>query len=99
MPLKHLSRRTVQLITGHGEFGMHLYRIGKRESGLCELCQVEDDPIHRITTCSIFEDIRNTISIQLDTKLPMTPSLLLPILYDNQALFAPFGEQNLPNPS
>jgi hypothetical protein len=38
-----------QILTGHGEFGCHLHRIGKADSDLCETCRdATDDPIHRM---------------------------------------------------
>jgi hypothetical protein len=41
-----------QVLTGHGEFGCHLHRIGKEESDTCDICPgATDDPIHRILEC------------------------------------------------
>lgn len=58
------TRESVQLITGHGNFGAHLLRIGKSINGLCELCHSLDDSIHRLTTCGRYEDARlNLINI------------------------------------
>jgi hypothetical protein len=47
--LPHLTWNRTQVLTGHGEFGCHLLRIGKREDDLSETCEDEsDDPRHCI---------------------------------------------------
>lgn len=40
-----------QVLTGHGQFGCHLKRIGKRECDECDTCAKRDDPRHRIIEC------------------------------------------------
>jgi hypothetical protein len=47
--LPHLDFVRTQVLTGHGEFGCHLYQIGKEESDACP--DATDDPIHRRLDC------------------------------------------------
>lgn len=41
-----LERKTVMLLSGHGEMGLHLRRIGKADTSHCEECQLPDTPKH-----------------------------------------------------
>jgi hypothetical protein len=46
------GHQRTQVLTGHGNFRCHLYRIGKEDCDRCEECpDAPDDPIHRIIDC------------------------------------------------
>lgn len=50
LPVTNFTR--TQVLTGHGSFGCHLYRIGKTETDECDACpNLRDDPKHRILNC------------------------------------------------
>jgi hypothetical protein len=62
----HLTWNRTQVLTGHGEFGCHLLRIGKREDDLCETCEDEsDDPRHRILHCPRYLMAQEAINEEL----------------------------------
>ena len=68
--------RGSQVLTGHGAFGCHLYRIGKSEDGICEGCQEFDNPEHRILRCPNFLAERTALSRLIDPiNLKQVPSL------------------------
>jgi hypothetical protein len=55
-----------QVLTGHGEFGCHLNRIGKRDNDLCETCEsARDDPLHRNLYCPIYLSAQELIHEEL----------------------------------
>lgn len=60
-PWTHLDYVVMETLTGHGEFGRHLKRLGKRDSSDCVVCGLEDEPIHRIFTCPMYEDERRLV--------------------------------------
>jgi hypothetical protein len=46
------GHQRTQVLTGHGNYRCHLYRIGKEDCDRCKECpDAPDDPIHRITEC------------------------------------------------
>lgn len=50
-PLLNLTFHKSLVLTGHGNFGIHLHRVGKQDESLCTTCDQIDDPIHRIVEC------------------------------------------------
>lgn len=64
-PLK-LTHHKTQILTGHGNFGVHLHRIGKQDEPLCPICDEIDDPIHRILECPKFENARTRLRNIID---------------------------------
>jgi hypothetical protein len=64
--LPSLCFARTQVLTGHGEFGCHLLRIGKADSDECDACPGKtDDPVHRIKECPKYvpeqEEIRKRL--------------------------------------
>ncbi|RZB38696.1 uncharacterized protein BDFB_012370, partial [Asbolus verrucosus] len=59
------TRASTQVLSGHGNFGIHLRRIGKQEDDLCPECGVTDDPPHRILHCPHFELEREALRASL----------------------------------
>lgn len=66
-----------QVLTGHGNFGCHLKRIGKAETEDCDTCLGRrDDPKHRYLLCPKYNGVRNAIKMELQrwppalTKIP-----------------------------
>ncbi|GJQ77957.1 hypothetical protein Trydic_g2318 [Trypoxylus dichotomus] len=53
-----LSYQATQLVTGHGNFGAYLHRIGRRDSANCE-CGEEDTAGHVLFDCPYTEDWRS----------------------------------------
>ncbi|GJQ86212.1 hypothetical protein Trydic_g12477 [Trypoxylus dichotomus] len=53
-----LSYQATQLVTGHGNFGAYLHRIGRRDSANCE-CGGEDTAGHVLFNCPYTEDWRS----------------------------------------
>lgn len=89
---RRIPPRLVEIFTGHGEFGIHLLRIGKSPDGLCQQCQVIDDPLHRLLHCSRFDDIRANITTQLGG-YPDQPEHLPSIILQFPLLFSTFGDR------
>lgn len=59
------ERERIQFLTGHGEFGCHLVRIGKVEDGTCSTCPgSEDTPLHRLMECPDYEEARQKIAME-----------------------------------
>ncbi|KAG5870374.1 hypothetical protein JTB14_016141 [Gonioctena quinquepunctata] len=54
----HLSKKACSVMTSHGNFGIHLHRIGKIQDPECRQCPLPDSPAHRMTTCPAFEGPR-----------------------------------------
>jgi hypothetical protein len=55
-----------RVLTGHGEFGCHLFRIGKADSDECDTCPGKtDDPIHRVKKCPKYAPVQEEIRKQL----------------------------------
>lgn len=50
------------LLSGHGNFGIHLFRIGKAVNPFCLRCHVDDDTVHRVTICPLFAYARQEAS-------------------------------------
>lgn len=48
-----LERVTVNIISIHGELGVHLFRFVKRIGRDFETCNETDSPLHRRATCGI----------------------------------------------
>ncbi|KAL6416660.1 hypothetical protein ACFW04_013266 [Cataglyphis niger] len=45
-----------QVLTGHGCFSKFLYRIGRRENTMCDLCGEEvDDVLHTLRECPVWD--------------------------------------------
>ncbi|EFA11651.1 Retrovirus-related Pol polyprotein from type-1 retrotransposable element R1 4-like Protein [Tribolium castaneum] len=56
------SHHKSQVLTGHGNFGIHQLRFGKNENSLCPNCpDFDDDPVHRILECPLFGEIQERI--------------------------------------
>ncbi|CAH1384126.1 unnamed protein product, partial [Tenebrio molitor] len=66
-PRHSFTRESTQTLTGHGNFQVHLHRIGKkREDDLCETCEDEsDDPRHRILHCPRYLMAQEAINEEL----------------------------------
>ncbi|KAH1024912.1 hypothetical protein HUJ05_009746 [Dendroctonus ponderosae] len=58
------NKRTVQMLTGHGQFKIHYQRIGKSTTASCDQCgsMERDDPIHRIFHCKHYLHLRQEIN-------------------------------------
>lgn len=51
-----MTFHVTQVLTGHGCFSKFLYRIGRRESTLCQLCGEEvDDVLHTLRECPVWD--------------------------------------------
>ncbi|EFA13230.2 Retrovirus-related Pol polyprotein from type-1 retrotransposable element R2-like Protein [Tribolium castaneum] len=56
------SHHKSQVLTGHGNFGIHQLRLGKSENSLCPNCpDYDDDPVHRILECPLFGEVQERI--------------------------------------
>lgn len=55
------SRDLTCMLSGHGEFQIHLLRIGKATKGNCQTCNTLDTPSHRVLNCSNFNTERHTL--------------------------------------
>jgi hypothetical protein len=65
-----------QVLTGHGEFGCHLHRIGKRDDDLCETCEnARDDPLHRILDCPSYLSAQELIHEELRSWPPESTNI------------------------
>nr|CAI5858566.1 unnamed protein product [Callosobruchus analis] len=53
-----ITRRCAIFLSSHAELGVHLHRVGKSDSPMCEACGVVDSPSHRITSCVNFRQIQ-----------------------------------------
>jgi hypothetical protein len=71
-----LSTQKTQVVTGHGNFGAHLLRIGKDDTGHCPTCDVLDNPQHRILVCPLFAETRIRIRQTLRTWPPDLKQIL-----------------------
>ncbi|XP_030751583.1 uncharacterized protein LOC115879077 [Sitophilus oryzae] len=61
-----------QILSGHGNFGSYLCKIGKREVAECRYCaEPNDTPEHTMFACPRWEEVRMTIggNISADTFL------------------------------
>lgn len=86
-----------QILTGHGDFGWHLRRIGKSENGNCLTCQQEADiPWHRITDCPDFDEERNLLKTVFDSWPPDNGSTLMRWLGGNVEALEPFAVKRTP---
>lgn len=78
-PTVMITENTVHMLTSHGDFGIHLKRIGKSEEGLCQLCEPPgelDSPIHRIYDCRGYITPRRSLEEVLPN-WPIPPSRLV----------------------
>ncbi|KAJ3622384.1 hypothetical protein MTP99_002898 [Tenebrio molitor] len=64
-PRFNFTKKSTQVLTGHGNFVSHLWRIGKVRSDNCNVCGRCDDPIHRIQSCPLFAEDRATLEDSL----------------------------------
>ncbi|KAI5753744.1 hypothetical protein M8J77_002974 [Diaphorina citri] len=55
------NRDMTSILSGHGEFNIHLFRINKIRSSDCHLCSTPDTPAHRIMSCPKYEEERRRI--------------------------------------
>nr|CAI5844784.1 unnamed protein product [Callosobruchus analis] len=53
-----ITRRCAIFLSSHAELGVHLHRVGKSDSPMCEACGVVDSPSHRITSCVNFRQVQ-----------------------------------------
>ena len=61
-PKANWRRETVWVVTGHGPFNAHLFRIGVRLTGSCEICLNENqDSWHVLIHCPHWTDARNRL--------------------------------------
>ncbi|KAH0999955.1 hypothetical protein HUJ04_008188 [Dendroctonus ponderosae] len=65
------NKRTVQLLTGHGQFRTHYKRIGKSSSSDCENCSTTtpDEPILRIFECDKYNALRRDLNTLIGDQL------------------------------
>lgn len=85
---------STQILSGHGDFGWHLKRIGKLENGSCLTCpQEQDTPWHRIVQCPDYEEERNELAAQLNVWPPDCPATLLLSLENNVKALEPFAKR------
>ncbi|KAJ8946988.1 hypothetical protein NQ318_019069 [Aromia moschata] len=60
---------TYEFLTGHGNFGTYLKRIGKAETDRCTHCREEDGPGHALLACPRWEEKRRAVERSLGVKL------------------------------
>ncbi|KAG5863738.1 hypothetical protein JTB14_020353 [Gonioctena quinquepunctata] len=60
------SKITCSMLTSHGSFGVHLYRIGKVTAPEGQECNEADSPAHRMMTCKVFEGSRIMLEQHLE---------------------------------
>ncbi|KAJ8978659.1 hypothetical protein NQ317_019095 [Molorchus minor] len=58
---------TTQFLTGHGNFGTYLHRIGKKPNDLCLYCEARDSPEHTMFECDRWTRERQEINAILGT--------------------------------
>ncbi|KAG5866981.1 hypothetical protein JTB14_037828 [Gonioctena quinquepunctata] len=61
-----ISKITCSMLTSHGSFGVHLCRIGKRTTPICQECNEVDSPAHRLMSCKVFEGSRILLEQHLE---------------------------------
>lgn len=58
-----------QVLTGHGCFGSHLHRIGKRADDRCFFCEDNDSPEHMLFYCPGWTNIRTACEGKLGRQI------------------------------
>ncbi|EFA13292.2 Putative 115 kDa protein in type-1 retrotransposable element R1DM-like Protein [Tribolium castaneum] len=80
------SHHKSQVLTGHGNFGIHQLRLGKSEISLCPNCpDFDDDPVHRILECPLFGEVQEQIR-EINGTWP--PDLTQVPFIDNDEVFS-----------
>ncbi|KAG5872597.1 hypothetical protein JTB14_027938 [Gonioctena quinquepunctata] len=79
-PHQRPSRLACSMLTSHGNFQVHLARIGKIPDPNCERCDEIDLLAHRLTVCPTFEGSRTMLQEELQDLLPLTPSRIITAL-------------------
>lgn len=69
------SVHAIQLFTGHGNFGVHMERLGRSEEKMCPVCQVFDEPFHRLQECPTFREERAQLSEVWDGDMEHLPNI------------------------
>lgn len=59
------NRSLAEILTGHGNFKTHLYRLGKVPSPNCPECEVLDTPVHRIFGCPRYGNQREELRAEV----------------------------------
>ncbi|XP_071579165.1 uncharacterized protein [Temnothorax nylanderi] len=68
-----LSFHVTQLLTGHGCFGVYLFRIGKEETPICRFCGLaEDTAEHTLATCACWGAERGELTEVIGQDLSLT---------------------------
>ena len=64
LPRLDFTWRSTQVLTGHGNFRSHLFRIGKMDEDICRMCDLDesDNPEHRLLRCLAFSTQRDVLS-------------------------------------
>jgi hypothetical protein len=65
-PRWSFTRESTQTLTGHGNFQVHMYRIGKSSVEDCGTCNKKDDPIHCIRECIEFREERAELKLHFN---------------------------------
>jgi hypothetical protein len=90
-PEINFSHHKTQVLTGHGNFGIHQESLGKSENGHCQSCpNIEDDTIHRILDYPIFEEARD----KLRANLNWPPDLTLIPYPEDDIIFEMFAKSD-----
>lgn len=86
-----MSRGLTEIMTGHGEYGYHLHKIGKRPSSLCIRCGLVDTSVHRVRECCLYERERNDLLNRQET-WPENPLETVRLLIERADLVEKFNE-------
>lgn len=87
---RRMSKGITEILTGHGEYGYHLHKIGKRQTPLC-ICGSTDNPVHRIRTCPLYDEEREEILDGNET-WPEDPFDIIRKLIETPGLVAKINE-------
>jgi hypothetical protein len=74
-PRHSFTRESTQTLTGHGNFQVHLHRIGKSSVEDCRTCNKQDDPLHRIRDCIQFREERAELILHFNGIVPQMEQL------------------------
>ncbi|KMQ83328.1 reverse transcriptase [Lasius niger] len=86
-----MSYHMTQVFTGHGCFSKFLHRIGKKEDTSCFFCGEEDDAIHTIRDCPMWDPQRIDLKRKLGLARDFTLGDIVESIVGSRDLWSAFS--------